>query len=124
MVPHLEHRLREERRRAGRFSRASHSAVPLCPLSHFRHAGLKDDARAFLAKGIGLLRREAHQQTVLLLVLGDVLHDILDGLAHRDTLEGGLAAQLLRHLTLLLQIRDHHVHNQPRLRWARADRNQ
>lgn len=69
---------------------------------HFKHVGLKYDTGAFLTKGIRLLRREAHQQAVLLLVLGYVFHDILDRLAHRDPLQGGFAAQLLRHLALLL----------------------
>lgn len=56
------------------------------PHSHCKQEGLKYDTCAFFTKGIGLLRRKTNQQTIFLLVLGDVLHDVLDSFAHRDSL--------------------------------------
>lgn len=72
---------------------------------------LKKNTAALLTERVRLLRAEADHQAVLLLVVRDELHDVLHGLRHGDAFDRRLAPQLLRHLPLLLQVGDHHVHN-------------
>lgn len=72
---------------------------------------LEYDAGTLFAEGIGLLRGEADEQTVFQLVFSYELHDVLDGFADRDSFDRRLATELFRRLTLLLQIRDDHIHN-------------
>lgn len=68
-------------------------------------------AGALLAEGVRLLRREPDEKAVLLLVFRNELHYIFDGLADGDPSYRSLATKLLGDVTLLLKIRNHHVHN-------------
>lgn len=64
--------------------------------------GLDEGAGALLAEWINPLAGEAVQEAVILLVFVDELDDVGDRLRDEHALDGGLAAQLLRHSALLL----------------------
>lgn len=69
-------------------------------LGHLRRAWsfcLQDSAAALFPERVDLLAGESYQQAVLLLVFGDVLEDIRDGLGHGHTLDCSLATKLFRH---------------------------
>lgn len=72
---------------------------------------LKKNTATLLAERVRLFGAEPDHQAVFLLVVRDELHDVLHGLRHGDPLDRRLAPQLFRHLPLLLQIRNHHIHN-------------
>lgn len=76
------------------------NSIPLAragPLPSCRAIRLQDRAAALFPERVDLLAGEAHQQTVLLLVLGDVLEDLRDGLGHGHPLDCSLATELFRH---------------------------
>lgn len=56
---------------------------------------LQDGAAAFFAERVDLLAGEADQQAVFLLMLGDIFHDVGDGLRDGHPLDCSLTSQLL-----------------------------
>lgn len=58
---------------------------------------LQDGAAAFFPKGVDLLAGEADEQTILLLMFGDVFNNVRDGLGNRQPLDGSFATELFRH---------------------------
>lgn len=60
-------------------------------------AVLQDSTAALLSERIHLLAGEANEQAILLLVLGDKLHDLANGLSYRNALDCSFATQLFRH---------------------------
>lgn len=58
---------------------------------------LQDGAAALFSKRVDLLAGEADEQTIFLLMFGDVFDDVRDRLSHGHPLNCSFATQLLRH---------------------------
>lgn len=78
--------------------------------SRIQFGSLQDGTTALLSERIHLLAGEADKQAILLLVLGDKLHDLANGLGHRNALNCSFSAQLFCHRPLLLQVVGKDIH--------------
>lgn len=72
---------------------------------------LQNHTRGLLFEWVWLLWAESNKETVLMLVLVDILDNVLYGLWYVDAFEIGLPSELLGDLFLLLKVGDHHVHD-------------
>lgn len=72
-----------------------------CRPRHTHHqescGSLQDGTTALLSERIHLLAGEADEQAIFLLVLGDKLHDLANGLSYRNALNCSFSAQLFCH---------------------------